>query len=234
MEFKKGISEEKKKTAITRSCSKNAHLVDNQAWQKQDEGRLFGHSAGNLVQGKDHPFGTPTHSCGPLNSSGSRLRAQCWSQQAEVGAAQLVTGVGNGWLGELMHHLLKDLRSFSGDLWAQAMQKYFNFHLLVIEKLLTGKKKQRRESFQWPFDFTVLSSYFCDDQNHHSSFLEPEQQLQKNSTYFQSKRLPWSLQKNFLIFACVLVSWANGSSLGVRPEDSVIKDRYGEWVWRFG
>lgn len=65
------------------------------------------------------------------------------------------------------------------------------------------------------------------------TIVEPQKHLQNKSTHFQSKRLPRSLQQNLLIFAGVLVSRANGSSFGVRPEYSVIEDRYRERVWRF-
>lgn len=71
---------------------------------------------------------------------------------------QLLTGVGHGWLGERVHHLLKDVASFQAEL-------LFRVH----------------------------------------SPAEPGQQIPKTSAYLQSKRLPWSLQKNLLIFAGLLV-----------------------------
>lgn len=101
------MREGERTTAITGWCTENIHLVDDGASQEQDERRLFGHRAGDLVRGKDHPFGTATHGCRPFSSRGPGPGSRCWGQQAEVGAVQLATGVGKDLLGELMHHLEK-------------------------------------------------------------------------------------------------------------------------------
>lgn len=93
---------------MTGSCTQNIHLVDNGAGQKQDERRLFRRRARDLVRGKDHPFGAATHSWSPFTSRGSRTGSRRRGQQAEVGAVQLVTGVGKDLLGELVHHLEKE------------------------------------------------------------------------------------------------------------------------------
>lgn len=99
-----------------------------------------------------------------------------------------------------------------------------------------GANRQRWEQCSWSQGLERTcweSSCITWKKRRGMTIVEPQKHLQNQSTHFQSKRLPRSLQQNLLIFAGVLVSRANGSSFGVGPEYSVIEDRYRERVWRF-